>query len=69
MGGTSREESGEAANCLLLHPAFPAMGLLTWALLAVGAISHVTALQRLRYARRLLLDAAAQQGEKGRGVV
>ena len=21
MGGTSREESGEAANCLLLHPA------------------------------------------------
>lgn len=70
VGFAGRQEKlGVLVVGLLLHPAFPAMGLLTWALLAVGAISHVTALQRLRYARRLLLDAAAQQGEKGRGVV
>lgn len=40
---------------LLLQPFFPQFRLLQWAVIAVGVFSHITALQRLLYARRVIL--------------
>lgn len=40
---------------LLLQPFFPQLRLLHWAVIVVGVFSHITALQRLLYARRILL--------------
>lgn len=40
---------------LLLQPFFPQLHLLQWAVIAVGVFSHITALQRLLYARRVIL--------------
>jgi len=40
---------------LLLQPFFPAFKLLQWTVIAIGAVSHVTAVQRLLYARRVIL--------------
>ena len=45
---------------LLLQPIFPALRLLQWTVIAVGVFSHITALQRLLYARRIIL------GDQGR---
>lgn len=45
---------------MALQQFFPQLGLITWAVIAVGIASHVTALQRLLYARRVIL------GENGR---
>ncbi|MFL5807332.1 MAG: CDP-alcohol phosphatidyltransferase family protein [Roseiflexaceae bacterium] len=41
---------------LLIQPAFPQLGLLQWAVIAIGAMSHITAVQRLLYARRIILE-------------
>jgi phosphatidylglycerophosphate synthase len=40
---------------MLLEQALPAVGVLQWAVVAVGVLSHITALQRLLYARRIIL--------------
>jgi CDP-diacylglycerol--glycerol-3-phosphate 3-phosphatidyltransferase/archaetidylinositol phosphate synthase len=40
---------------MLLEQVFPAVGVLQWAVVAVGVLSHITALQRLLYARRVIL--------------
>ena len=40
---------------LLLQPFFPRLRLLHWAVIVVGVFSHITAIQRLLYARRILL--------------
>lgn len=41
---------------LLLQPYLPSLGLLQWAVIAVGALSHITAIQRLLYARRVIMS-------------
>ena len=45
---------------LLLQQFLPQIGLLQWAVIAVGVFSHITALQRLLYARRVLLGGEGQ---------
>ena len=40
---------------LFLQPFFPAFKLLQWTVIAIGAVSHLTAVQRLLYARRVIL--------------
>jgi phosphatidylglycerophosphate synthase len=40
---------------LLLQPFFPGVPLLEWAVIAIGAASHVTAAQRLHYTRQVLV--------------
>lgn len=46
---------------LALQPFYPDLGLLQWATIAVGVLSHITAVQRLLYTRRVIL------GEQPRG--
>jgi archaetidylinositol phosphate synthase len=41
---------------LLAQPFFPQFELLQWTVIAIGAISHITAVQRLLYARRIILE-------------
>jgi len=45
---------------MLLQQFFPQNGLLQWSVIAVGVLSHITACQRLLYARRIIL------GDQGR---
>ena len=40
---------------MLLQRVFPQIRILQWAVIAVGVLSHITALQRLLYARRVIL--------------
>jgi phosphatidylglycerophosphate synthase len=42
---------------LLLQPVLPRLSILEWAVIAVGAASHITAAQRLLYTRRMLMEA------------
>jgi len=41
---------------LLIQPLFPHFELLQWSVIAVGVVSHITAIQRLLYTRRTILD-------------
>ena len=41
---------------LLAQPLFPALALLQWSVIAIGGVSHITALQRLLYTRRMMLE-------------
>lgn len=45
---------------MLLQQFFPQGRLLQWAVIAVGVLSHITALQRLLYARRIILGDNSQ---------
>lgn len=47
---------------LLLQPFFPGFALLQWAVIAIGVVSHITALQRLLYTRRVITS----EGQRGR---
>jgi phosphatidylglycerophosphate synthase len=49
---------------MLAQPVLPEFALLQWAVIAVGAVSHVTAVQRLLYARRIILGG--REGEQVR---
>lgn len=49
------EKIGSLVIGLLLQPFFPQLRLLHWAVIVVGVFSHITAIQRLLYARRILL--------------
>ena len=40
---------------LLAQPFFPQFQLLQWTVIAIGVISHITAVQRLLYTRRIIL--------------
>ncbi|HEX9372413.1 MAG TPA: CDP-alcohol phosphatidyltransferase family protein [Roseiflexaceae bacterium] len=40
---------------MALERFFPRLGILQWAVIVVGVLSHITALQRLLYARRVIL--------------
>jgi len=46
---------------LLIQPLFPRFELLQWAVIAVGVVSHITAIQRLLYTRRLILEQHARK--------
>jgi archaetidylinositol phosphate synthase len=46
---------------MLAQSLFPRFALLEWAVIAVGAVSHVTAVQRLLYTRRVLLGGHEDQ--------
>lgn len=45
---------------LLVQPFYPDLALLQWAVIAVGVVSHITAVQRLLYARRMLSEAESK---------
>ena len=45
---------------LVAQQVAPGLGLLQWAIIAAGAISHITAAQRLAYTRRMII------GDEGR---
>jgi phosphatidylglycerophosphate synthase len=49
---------------MLAQPVLPRFALLQWAVIAVGAVSHVTAVQRLLYTRRVILGG--REGEQVR---
>jgi CDP-diacylglycerol--glycerol-3-phosphate 3-phosphatidyltransferase/archaetidylinositol phosphate synthase len=40
---------------MLLQRFFPQIRIVQWAVVAVGVLSHITALQRLLYARRVIM--------------
>jgi phosphatidylglycerophosphate synthase len=44
---------------LALQPIVPQLPLLEWAVILIGAVSHLTAAQRLRYARQMLIRASS----------
>lgn len=53
---------------LLLQPLLPDLGLLQWAVIAIGVISHATAVQRLLYTRRVILgDSRRMRKRQGVG--
>lgn len=55
---------------LVLQPFFPGLALLEWAVIAIGAASHITAAQRLRYARQMLVGPGDRRDlSQGQGVV
>jgi phosphatidylglycerophosphate synthase len=64
------EKIGLLVIGMLLQPFFPQLGLLGWAVIAVGVLSHITAIQRLLYARRILLgDQGSRRWRKRQGTV
>jgi phosphatidylglycerophosphate synthase len=53
-----------------LQAFFPRVHILQWAVIAVGVLSHITALQRLLYARRIILgDQGRRRLRKRQGMV
>lgn len=55
---------------LLLQPLFPLTPLLEWAVIAIGAASHITAAQRLHYTRQMLTGTNDRRDlTQGPGVV
>lgn len=53
---------------LALQQLLPPLRILEWAVIAVGVLSHITALQRLLYARRIILgDQGRRQLPKRQG--
>jgi phosphatidylglycerophosphate synthase len=51
---------------LLIHPVFPWLDLLQWAVIAIGVVSHITAVQRLLYAYRVILGEAGSEALRPR---
>ena len=51
---------------MLAQPVLPQFALLQWAVIAVGAVSHITAVQRLLYARRVILGGRVGEQVRGR---
>lgn len=55
VGFAGRQEKlGLLVAGLALQPLFPGVGLLNWIVIGVGALSHITAVQRLLYARKMI---------------
>lgn len=50
-----QEKIGLLLLGLLLQPIFPAYRVLEWATIAVGVISHITAVQRLAYTQQVIV--------------
>jgi phosphatidylglycerophosphate synthase len=55
---------------MALQPFFIQLNILQWSVIAVGVLSHITALQRLLYARRIILGDEGRRGlRKRQGMV
>jgi CDP-diacylglycerol--glycerol-3-phosphate 3-phosphatidyltransferase/archaetidylinositol phosphate synthase len=55
---------------MALQPFLPQLRILQWAVIAVGVLSHITALQRLLYARRIILgDEGRRRLRKRQGMI
>lgn len=54
-----QEKLGLLMLGLLLQPSFQHLPLLQWSVIAIGVVSHFTAVQRLSYTRRALRTSAA----------
>jgi phosphatidylglycerophosphate synthase len=53
-----------------LQAFFPQVHILQWAVIAVGVLSHITAIQRLLYARRVILgDQGSRRLRKRQGMI
>lgn len=60
VGFAGRQEKlGVLIVGMALEPVLPELRLLEWGVIAVGVLSHITAVQRLLYARRVIIG----QGE------
>ncbi|MBC8075120.1 MAG: CDP-alcohol phosphatidyltransferase family protein [Chloroflexales bacterium] len=46
---------------LVAQSVAPSLGLLQWAIISAGVISHITAVQRLAYTRRMIIGDAARR--------
>jgi phosphatidylglycerophosphate synthase len=56
VGFAGRQEKlGMLLIGMAVQPIYPELGLLEWATIAVGVFSHITAIQRLLYTRRIIL--------------
>jgi phosphatidylglycerophosphate synthase len=56
VGFAGRQEKlGLLLLGMAFQPNFPELALLEWATIIVGVLSHITAIQRLLYARKLIL--------------
>lgn len=61
VGFAGRQEKlGLLVIGLLLQPLFPGVPLLEWAVIIIGAMSHITAVQRLAFTRKILLGSREQ---------
>lgn len=71
VGFAGRQEKlGLLIVGLVLQPFFPDLRLLEWIVIAIGVVSHITAIQRLRYARRVILgDSGGRRLRKRQGMV
>lgn len=71
VGFAGRQEKlGLLLLGMLSQPFYPQFALLEWSVIAIGVVSHITAVQRLAYTRRMLIGAGPRQKlHKGPGVV
>jgi phosphatidylglycerophosphate synthase len=71
VGFAGRQEKlGLLIIGLLLQPFFMEWRLLEWAIIAVGVASHITAVQRLVYTRRMLVSNQPRRDiSKGTGMI
>ena len=49
---------------LLIQPYLPQFELLQWAVIAIGVVSHITAIQRLLYTRRVIIGAGGRREQR-----
>jgi phosphatidylglycerophosphate synthase len=62
VGFAGRQEKlGLLMVGMLLQPFFPQLGLLQWATIVVGVLSHITAIQRLLYTRHVILGSLGKK--------
>lgn len=65
-----QEKMGLLILGLLLQQFFPDLAPLQWAVIVIGAVSHVTAVQRLLYTRRVIVgDGERRRLRKRQGIV
>jgi phosphatidylglycerophosphate synthase len=70
VGFAGRQEKlGLLILGLLIQGLRPDLALLQWAVIAVGVVSHITAVQRLIYTRRMLTGSGSRRLRKRSGVV
>jgi phosphatidylglycerophosphate synthase len=64
------EKIGLLVVGMILQQFLPQLRVLEWAVIAIGVLSHITAIQRLLYARRILLgDRGSRRLRKRQGMV
>jgi phosphatidylglycerophosphate synthase len=69
VGFAGRQEKlGLLIIGLIVQAFFPGSAVLAWTVIAIGVVSHITAVQRLHYTRQILVNAAnppdMQQGSR-----